>query len=143
MTNYTITQSRKGGRTTAAASKRHDDAIIRRLFNDGVATQETSRLAARKVAEAKRELLEWGTEDSLRICKHFAAHTPEAAEEWCESAEWRYDATMEARKRDWMNPELIEATQLAIRWALTMKKVYNAVHLVEALRKSNYQRVEA
>ena len=143
MTNYTIAQSRKGGRTTAAASKRHDDAIIRRLFNDGVATQETSKLVARKVAEAKLELIDWNTEDSLRIHKHFAAHTPEAAEEWCESAEWRYDETMEARKRDWMNPELIEATQLAIRWALTMKKVYNAVHLVEALRKSNYQRVEA
>jgi len=143
MTNYTITQSSKGGRKTAAASKRHDDAIIRRLFNDGVATQETSRLAARKVAEAKRELLEWGTEDALRIHKHFAAHTPEAAEEWCESAEWNYDAIMCARKRDWLAPEMGIMMDRAIRWALTMKKVYNAVHLVEALRKSNYQRVEA
>ena len=143
MTNYTITQSRKGGRTTAAASKRHDDAIIRRLCGDNYATQETSKLVARKVAEAKRELIEWNTEDSLRIHKHFAAHTSEAAEEWCESAEWRYDAATEERKRDWMNPELIEATQLAIRWALTMKKVYNAVAIVEELRKANYQRAEA
>ena len=143
MTNYTITQSSRGGRRSATQSRRHDDAIIRSLFNDGYATQETSKLVARKVAEAKRELLEWDTEDALRIHKHFAAHTPEAAEEWCESAEWRYDAAIEERKKDWMNPELIEASQLAIRWALTMKKVYNAVHLVEELRKANYQRIEA
>ena len=143
MTNYTITQSRKGGRTTAAASRRRHDEIIRRLFNDSYATQETSKLVARKVAEVKRELLDWNTEDALRIHKHLAGHTSEAAEEWCESAEWRYDAAMEERKRDWMDPELIAASQLAIRWALTMKKVYNAVAIVEELRKANYQRVEA
>lgn len=143
MTNYTITQSRKGGRATAAASKRHDDAIIHRLLTDGYATQETSKLVARKVAEAKRELLDWNTEDALRIHKHFGTHTSESAEEWCESAEWRYDATMQERKRDWSNPELVEAMQRAVSWAYTMKNVFNVVQLIEALRKSNYQHVEA
>ena len=143
MNNYTIIQSRKGGRATAAASKRRDDAVIERLLTNGYATQETSRLVARKVAEAKRELRDWNTEDALRICKHFGAHTSEAAEEWCESAEWRYDAAMEERERDWNNPELIEAALLAVRWARTMRKVRNVVQLIEALRKSSYQRVEA
>jgi|Laugrefa1bdmlbdn_1035148.scaffolds.fasta_scaffold61015_1 hypothetical protein len=143
MTNYTITQSRKGGRATAAQSRRHDDAIIHRLLTDGYATQETSKLVARKVDEVKRELLDWNTEDALRIHKHFAAHTPEAAEEWCESAEWNYDAIMCARKRDWLAPEMGIMMDRAIRWVLTMRKVHSAVQLVEALRKSNYQRVEA
>lgn len=143
MTNYTITQSRKGGRATAAASKRHDDEIIRRLISDGYATQETSKLVARKVTEAKRELRDWNTEESARIEAHFETLTPEDAEEWCECAEWRYDAAFEERKRDWGNPELVEAMQRAVRWAYTMKDVCNVAQLVEALRKSDYQRVEA
>lgn len=143
MTNYSITQSRKGGRTTAAQSRRHDDAVIARLFTDGYADRETSLLVARKVAEVKRELREWNTEESMRIEAHFETLTPEDAEEWCESAAWNYEAMTFARKANWLSPEITDMTRRAMNWAHTMRKVCNVVHLVEQLRKSNCQRAEA
>lgn len=141
MTNYSIIQSRKGGRATAAASKRHDDAIIHRLLTDGYATQETSKLVARKVAEVKRELLDWNNSPS--IIGRLEELSAEEAIEMSESADWLLDTARIDRMSDWYDEAKTAAMLSAARWVRVTHSVVSVVQLIEALRKSNYQHVEA
>lgn len=142
MNTFTITQSSKGGYETQRQRRQHENAVIERLLTDGYASPETSKLVARFLREVKRDLRnKWGTEEAVRIAAHLETLTPEEAEEWCECAEWRYDAAFEARKRNWGNPELIEVMQRSVRWAATMRSVHSITRILKALRESNYRRV--
>lgn len=142
MNTYTITQSSKGGYETQRQRRQHENAVIERLLTDGYANQETCELVARFIREIKRDLRsKWGTEEAMRISAHLEELTPEEASEWCECAEWRYDAVFEERRRDWGNPELIEAMQRAVRWAATMRSMHSITRILKALRESSYQRV--
>lgn len=141
MTNYSITQSRKGGRTTAAQSRRHDDAVIARLFSDGYADRETSELVTRRVDEVKRELRDWNNSPS--IIGRLEELSAEEAIEISESADWLLDTARIDRMSDWYDETKTAAMLSAARWARVTHSVVSVVQLIEALRKSNYQRVEA
>lgn len=141
MNTYTIAQRSKGGYETQRQRRQHENAVIERLLTDGYANQETSKLVARFLRDVKRDLRAWNTEEAMRIAAHLEELTPEEAEEWCECAEWRYDAAFNERRRDWGNPELIEAMQSAVRWAATMRSVHSITRILKALRESSYQSI--
>lgn len=141
MTNYSITQSRKGGYETQRLRRQHDDAVIARLFKDGYADRETSLLVARKVAEVKRELREWNNSPS--IIGRLEEMSVEEATEIAESADWLLDTARIDRMSDWHGEAKTAAMLSAARWARVAHSVVYVAQLIEALRKSNYQRADA
>ena len=138
MTNYTITQSRKGGRKRAQLSAQHDNAIIHRLLTDGIATQETSRIISRELEAVKMSLKEWNNSSSIieRLDEMSAAEAVALAD----SADWLHESARIDRMTNWHDEGKTAVMLSTQRWALVMHSVVRVVVALEALRKSNYQR---
>lgn len=134
MTNYTITQSRKGGRATAAQSRRHDDAIIHRLLTDGYANEETSKIIARETSSVVAVLRKYDTDDAKRIRRNISSISVTDADEWIECADWLYDARRDARRGNWSDPELAAEEKRAMAWAMLMRRVRYVAMLTAAVR---------
>jgi hypothetical protein len=127
MTNYTITQSRKGGRKRAQLSALHDDAIIHRLLDDGYATQETYQVLARETAKVVTALRRWDTDIDI------SSVTSAQADELVERAEEDYEARREARAGRWSDLELRGDEQRAVEWIALMKRVRYVAIVTAAL----------
>jgi hypothetical protein len=141
MTNYTITQSRKGGRKAAQLRAQHDNAIIHRLLTDGIATQETSKIIARELKAVKVALKEWNNSPS--IIERLDEMSAKEAVEMSDSADWLHENARIDRMTNWYDEGKTAAMLSAARWALVMHSVVRVVVALEALRKSSYQRVGA
>ena len=134
MTNYTITQSSKGGRKTSVASRRHDDAVIERLLTDGYATEETGKIIARETCSVVAALRKHDTDDAKRIRRHISSITVADADEWVECSDWLYDARRDARRGKWSDPELAAEEKRAMAWAMLMRRVRYVAMLTAAVR---------
>jgi hypothetical protein len=138
MTNYTITQSSKGGRKRAQLSAQHDNAIIHRLLTDGYATQETSNIIARELKAVKVALKEWN--NSPAIIERLDEMSAKEAVEMADSADWLHENARIDRMSDWYDEGKTAMMLSAARWALVMHSVVRVVVTLEALRNSSYQR---
>jgi hypothetical protein len=131
MTNYTITQCSKGGRTTARLNAAHEAEVTYHLVNDGIATPETGAVVERRLASVTKALRAWGTDEAKRIRLSISSATLAQADEWLLRAEDIADELDEARKVD---ASLRDAEREAFSWVVMMQRVRYVVLMTEALR---------